>query len=114
MPAATSAAPLPPDLARVGPGSRALDVATGEARVEITGALCEAAMTLAREAYRRARALLSANRGDGRLVLLAGEAGIGPERTRMWLLYLAGCSLAFERAAVGVNQTLASKRRRTR
>ena len=30
----------------------------------------------------------------------------------MWLLYLAGCSLAFERGAVGVNQTLASKRTR--
>ena len=40
------------------------------------------------------------------------EALVGPEKTRMWLLYLAGCSLAFERAAVGVNQTLASKRTR--
>ena len=40
------------------------------------------------------------------------EAEVGPERTRMWLLYLAGCSLAFERATVGVNQTLASKRTR--
>lgn len=40
------------------------------------------------------------------------EAEIGPEKTRMWLLYLAGCSLAFERGAVGVNQTLASKRTR--
>jgi cyclopropane-fatty-acyl-phospholipid synthase len=40
------------------------------------------------------------------------EALVGPEKTRMWLLYLAGCSLAFERAAVGVNQTLASKRAR--
>jgi cyclopropane-fatty-acyl-phospholipid synthase len=35
------------------------------------------------------------------------EALVGPEKTRMWLLYLAGCSLAFERGAVGVNQTLA-------
>jgi cyclopropane-fatty-acyl-phospholipid synthase len=40
------------------------------------------------------------------------EAEVGPEKTRMWLLYLAGCSLAFERATVGVNQTLASKRTR--
>jgi cyclopropane-fatty-acyl-phospholipid synthase len=40
------------------------------------------------------------------------EALVGPEKTRMWLLYLAGCSLAFQRAAVGVNQTLASKRAR--
>lgn len=38
------------------------------------------------------------------------EVLVGPEKTRMWLLYLAGCSLAFQRAAVGVNQTLASKR----
>jgi cyclopropane-fatty-acyl-phospholipid synthase len=37
---------------------------------------------------------------------------VGKETTRMWLLYLAGCSLAFERAAVGVNQTLVSKRTR--
>jgi cyclopropane-fatty-acyl-phospholipid synthase len=40
------------------------------------------------------------------------EALVGAEKTRMWLLYLAGCSLAFERGAVGVNQTLASKRTR--
>ncbi|MBB3021265.1 cyclopropane-fatty-acyl-phospholipid synthase [Microvirga lupini] len=40
------------------------------------------------------------------------ETLVGPEKTRMWLLYLAGCSLAFERGAVGVNQTLASKRTR--
>ncbi|QFU15096.1 class I SAM-dependent methyltransferase [Microvirga thermotolerans] len=40
------------------------------------------------------------------------EAEVGPEKTRMWLLYLAGCSLAFARGAVGVNQTLASKRSR--
>ncbi len=40
------------------------------------------------------------------------EAAVGPEKTRMWLLYLAGCSLAFARGAVGVNQTLASKRTR--
>lgn len=40
------------------------------------------------------------------------ETLVGREKTRMWLLYLAGCSLAFERASVGVNQTLASKRTR--
>jgi cyclopropane-fatty-acyl-phospholipid synthase len=40
------------------------------------------------------------------------EAEVGPEKTRMWLLYLAGCSLAFQRGSVGVNQTLASKRTR--
>jgi cyclopropane-fatty-acyl-phospholipid synthase len=38
------------------------------------------------------------------------EAEVGPERTRMWLLYLAGCSLAFERASVGIFQTIASRR----
>ncbi|MCZ8097709.1 MAG: cyclopropane-fatty-acyl-phospholipid synthase [Burkholderiales bacterium] len=42
----------------------------------------------------------------------AAEAEVGPEKTRMWLLYLAGCSLAFERSAVGIFQTLASKRTR--
>ncbi|GGH33009.1 cyclopropane-fatty-acyl-phospholipid synthase [Alsobacter metallidurans] len=40
----------------------------------------------------------------------AAEAEVGPEKTRMWLLYLAGCSLAFERSAVGIFQTLVSKR----
>ncbi|MGO4172890.1 class I SAM-dependent methyltransferase [Bosea sp. TAF32] len=40
------------------------------------------------------------------------EVEIGPERTRMWLLYLAGCSLAFERGGALVNQTLVSKRRK--
>ncbi|AWM85588.1 class I SAM-dependent methyltransferase [Microvirga sp. 17 mud 1-3] len=40
------------------------------------------------------------------------EAEVGPEKTRMWLLYLAGCSLAFGRGAVGINQTLVSKRTR--
>ncbi|MCP8940184.1 class I SAM-dependent methyltransferase [Alsobacter sp. SYSU M60028] len=38
------------------------------------------------------------------------EAEVGPEKTRMWLLYLGGCSLAFERGAVGIFQTLASRR----
>jgi cyclopropane-fatty-acyl-phospholipid synthase len=40
------------------------------------------------------------------------EAEVGKDKTRTWLLYLAGCSLAFTRGAVGVNQTLASKRTR--
>ncbi|WP_439499911.1 class I SAM-dependent methyltransferase [Bosea sp. (in: a-proteobacteria)] len=40
------------------------------------------------------------------------EAEIGAERTRMWLLYLAGCSLAFERGGALINQTLVSKRRK--
>ena len=35
---------------------------------------------------------------------------MGAEKTRLWLLYLAGCSLAFERGAVGIFQTLAPKR----
>jgi cyclopropane-fatty-acyl-phospholipid synthase len=35
---------------------------------------------------------------------------VGAPRARLWLLYLAGCALAFERGAVGVFQTLASKR----
>lgn len=35
---------------------------------------------------------------------------VGWPKTRLWLLYLAGCSLAFERSAVGIFQTLASKR----
>ena len=38
------------------------------------------------------------------------EALVGAEKTRMWLLYIGGCSLAFERGAVGIFQTLASRR----
>lgn len=38
------------------------------------------------------------------------EALVGPVRTRMWLLYLAGCSLAFERGGAVIFQTLASRR----
>jgi cyclopropane-fatty-acyl-phospholipid synthase len=37
---------------------------------------------------------------------------VGPEKTRIWLVYLAGCSLAFERTTVGIFQTLASKKAR--
>ena len=62
-----------------------------------------------REHYQRTTRLwwenLNARRSEA-------EAEVGPEKTRMWLLYLAGCSLAFERGAVGINQTLASKRAR--
>jgi len=62
-----------------------------------------------REHYRRTTRLwwenLNARRADA-------EAEVGPETTRLWLLYLAGCSLAFERGTLGVNQTLASKRTR--
>ena len=40
------------------------------------------------------------------------NALVGPEKTRMWLLYLAGCSMAFQRGGAYVNQTLVSKRTR--
>ena len=62
-----------------------------------------------REHYQRTTRLWWENLNDRRK---EAEAEVGPEKTRMWLLYLAGCSLAFERGAVGVNQTLASKRTR--
>jgi len=42
----------------------------------------------------------------------AAEREVGDARTRMWLMYLAGCALAFERGTVGVFQTLASRRAR--
>ncbi|WP_112661850.1 class I SAM-dependent methyltransferase [Microvirga flavescens] len=62
-----------------------------------------------REHYQRTTRLwwerLNAHRAEA-------EALVGAQKTRMWLLYLAGCSLAFERSAVGVNQTLVSKRTR--
>jgi cyclopropane-fatty-acyl-phospholipid synthase len=35
---------------------------------------------------------------------------VGEGRARLWLLYLAGVSLAFERGSMQINQTLASKR----
>lgn len=38
------------------------------------------------------------------------EREVGSAKTRLWLIYLAGCSLAFERNTVGIFQTLASKR----
>jgi len=37
---------------------------------------------------------------------------IGPAKTELWLLYLAGCALAFERGTVGIFQTLATRRAR--
>lgn len=37
-------------------------------------------------------------------------AEIGWPKTRLWLLYLAGCSLAFQRGTLNIFQTLASKR----
>lgn len=42
----------------------------------------------------------------------AAVAEIGYPKARLWLLYLAGCALAFERGTVQINQTLASKRKR--
>ncbi|MGY6568353.1 MAG: class I SAM-dependent methyltransferase, partial [Salinarimonas sp.] len=60
-----------------------------------------------REHYRRTTYLwwerLAARRAEA-------EALVGPEKVRMWLLYLAGCSLAFARGGAYINQTLASKR----
>ena len=38
------------------------------------------------------------------------EAMIGEAKTHLWLLYLARCSIAFERGALAIFQTLASKR----
>ncbi len=35
---------------------------------------------------------------------------VGAPKARLWLLYLTGCALAFERGTVQINQTLASKR----
>jgi cyclopropane-fatty-acyl-phospholipid synthase len=39
-------------------------------------------------------------------------AEVGEVKTRMWLVYLAGCSIAFERSGVGLYQTLSSRRKR--
>lgn len=39
-------------------------------------------------------------------------AEVGAPRARLWLLYLTGCALAFERGTVQINQTLASNRKR--
>ncbi|MCB8819058.1 class I SAM-dependent methyltransferase [Microvirga rosea] len=62
-----------------------------------------------REHYQRTTRLwwenLNARRAEA-------EAEVGPEKTRTWLLYLAGVSLGFGRGVIGINQTLASKRTR--
>ncbi|WP_431285790.1 class I SAM-dependent methyltransferase [Humitalea sp. 24SJ18S-53] len=42
----------------------------------------------------------------------AAEAEVGAAKTRIWLLYLAGVSLAFERGTIGIFQTLATRRTR--
>jgi len=42
----------------------------------------------------------------------AAEAEVGAAKTRIWLLYLAGCALAFERGSVNIFQTVATKRAR--
>jgi cyclopropane-fatty-acyl-phospholipid synthase len=39
-------------------------------------------------------------------------AEVGEVKTRMWLVYLAGCSIAFERNTVCLYQTLTSRRKR--
>jgi len=36
---------------------------------------------------------------------------VGEAKFRMWLVYLAGCSIGFERATLGIFQTLASRRK---
>ncbi len=40
------------------------------------------------------------------------EAEVGAARTRLWLLYLAGCSLGFERGGACIFQTVATRRAR--
>jgi cyclopropane-fatty-acyl-phospholipid synthase len=40
------------------------------------------------------------------------EREVGAVKTRLWLIYLAGVSMGFDRAVVGIFQTLASKRKR--
>ena len=42
----------------------------------------------------------------------AAEVEVGAARTRIWLLYLAGCALAFERGTVCIFQTVATRRAR--
>ena len=44
----------------------------------------------------------------------AAEREVGSVKTRLWLAYLAGCSLAFTRNTLGIYQTLASRRVRGR
>lgn len=42
----------------------------------------------------------------------AAIADVGEAKVRLWMLYLAGVSLGFERGTIGIYQTLASKRAR--
>ena len=42
----------------------------------------------------------------------AAEHAVAAEKARLWLAYLAGCSICFERGTLGIFQTLVSKRRR--
>ncbi len=60
-----------------------------------------------REHYARTTRLwhdrLSANRA-------AAEREVGAVKTRLWIAYLAACSIGFARNSVGIFQTLASKR----
>ena len=42
----------------------------------------------------------------------AAIAEVGASKARIWLLYLSGCALAFERGTVQINQTLASRRKK--
>ncbi|TPN73570.1 class I SAM-dependent methyltransferase, partial [Mesorhizobium sp. B1-1-5] len=39
-------------------------------------------------------------------------AEVGEAKARLWLLYLAGCSIAFDRASAQIFQTVATKRTR--
>lgn len=41
---------------------------------------------------------------------IAAEREVGSEKTRLWLVYLLGCSIAFERGALEIFSTLASNR----
>jgi cyclopropane-fatty-acyl-phospholipid synthase len=43
---------------------------------------------------------------------VAAEKEIGPGKTRLWLAYLAGVSIGFERGSIAIYQTLASRRKR--
>jgi cyclopropane-fatty-acyl-phospholipid synthase len=49
-----------------------------------------------------------ADRLHANMAKAAQEAG--EPRARLWLLYLTGCAIAFERGTVQINQTVASKR----
>ncbi|HEV7345645.1 MAG TPA: cyclopropane-fatty-acyl-phospholipid synthase family protein [Devosia sp.] len=40
----------------------------------------------------------------------AAEAEVGTAKTRLWLLYLAGVALGFERGTIGIRQTVATNR----